>query len=132
HLTLVFLGNVTADVRNCLSAAAALLHVPRFTLALDQLCYWAKPRIVWLGASRVPDALQALVDGLNGALTKCGLTPEPRGYQPHITLLRKADRSKGEFVIQPFEWKADRFCLVESSNATNGVVYRILNSWNLD
>lgn len=132
HLTLVFLGNIIADTRNCLSAAAAGLHVPRFTLTLDQSGYWPKPRILWLGASHVPDALVALVDGLNAALTKCGLTPESRGYQPHITLLRKAERPQGELLVKPLEWKAESFCLVESSNETDGVVYRILNSWNLD
>ena len=131
HLTLVFLGNITADARNCLSAAAEL-RAPRFTLTLDQIGYWLKPRVLWLGVSDIPDALVALVDGLNAALTKCGLTPEQRSYQPHVTLLRKAGRPKREFLVQPFEWKAESFCLVESSNEPDGVVYRILDSWNLD
>ena len=132
HLTLVFLGNITADTRNCLSAAAAELHVPHFTLTLDQTGYWPKPRTVWLGVNHIPDALLALVAGLNAALTKCGLTPERRSYQPHITLLRKVEQPQGKLLLQPLEWKAESFCLVESSSEPDGVVYRILNSWNLD
>ena len=132
HLTLVFLGNITADARNCLSATAAELRAPRFTLTLDQVGYWPQPRVLWLGVNHIPDALLTLVGGLNAVLAKCGLTPESRSYQPHITLRRKAERPQGELLVQPLEWKAESFCLVESSNETNGMVYRILNSWNLN
>lgn len=131
HLTLAFVGNVTADQRACLEAAATTVAAAPFTLTLDRLGFWPRPRIVWAGATETPEALRALVARLNAALVPCGYRPEQRPYQAHVTLTRKAQAPVGCRDIPPIVWPAAEFCLVESVSEEHGSVYRVLARWPL-
>lgn len=130
HITLNFLGMVDAAIRDCLERAADEIAVPPFELTLDRFGYWPRPKVMWLGCSKVPGPLQALVEGLNGAMRGCGLQPEGRPYHPHLTLLRKAQRAP---TAEPpsLTWQADDFVLAESVSTPGGVEYRVLRRWPL-
>jgi RNA 2',3'-cyclic 3'-phosphodiesterase len=131
HLTLAFVGTVTAEQRACMETAACAVEAVPFTLTLDRLGYWPRPRIVWAGASATPSALVDLVAHLNAGLSGCGYAPEQRPYQAHVTLSRKAQAAPRRRDTPPIVWPAEEFCLVESVSEEHGSVYRVLARWPL-
>lgn len=54
HLTLAFLGEVSADKQRALSAMAGRIRQPGFTLTLDDAGQWLRSRVVWLGTRQPP------------------------------------------------------------------------------
>lgn len=134
HLTLAFLGATPGERLLCLQEALQALTVPSLTLKLDCLGYWPRPRILWLGTSRTPPALTALVADLEQRLKDCGFSLERRPFRPHITLAR---RFSGPVpVVQPphefLSWHIDKVTLVESLNKADGVHYQVLGHWPVD
>lgn len=130
HITLNFLGMVEANTRDCLEQAAGEIVIPPFALTLDSFGYWSRPRVVWLGCSETPGPLSELVTELNRVVEQCGLEPEQRPYQPHLTLLRKA-RQAPKQAAPELSWQAREFVLVESASTPGGVEYRVLRRWPL-
>jgi 2'-5' RNA ligase len=131
HVTLAFLGTVAGPARGCLERAAAAIRLPAFTLRLDRCGCWRRPRVVWLGAEPAPAALLALVRALAAGMVDCGLEPERRPYQVHLTVARKARHALRQGAIEPIEWRVDKFCLVQSLTLPEGAGYRVLHSWPL-
>jgi len=131
HITLAFVGGVSAEQRACMEAAAATIVAPTFTVNFDRLGFWPRPRILWAGASVMPPELTDLVAALNSALTPCGYQPETRPFQAHVTLARKAQRPPEIVTIPPIVWPVDAFCLVESVTGERGSEYRVIGRWPL-
>ena len=131
HLTLAFIGNVTPDQRACMEAAAATLQGQAFTVTLDCVGFWPKPRVLWAGAGGVPAALEDLVADLSRTLANCGYRPEIRPFQAHVTLARKVSRPPRRCAIAPIHWAVADFCLVESVTGEQGSDYRVLARWPL-
>jgi RNA 2',3'-cyclic 3'-phosphodiesterase len=132
HITLAFPGSVTARVQACLEEAAGRITGASFALAIDRLGYWPGPRILWAGPSEIPPALSSLAASLREVLAACGLTPENRPYQAHITLARKASRALTVTQVSPIPWSIRQFCLVESVSESSGTRYRVLRAWPLE
>ncbi|MDH3560041.1 MAG: RNA 2',3'-cyclic phosphodiesterase [Gammaproteobacteria bacterium] len=132
HITLAFPGSVTAGVRQCLEAAAAGIQARPFELAIDRVGHWPRPRILWAGSSHTPAEVWSLVKALRMALQMCGLQPESRPWQAHVTLARKAGRALPVTEIDPIHWSISDFCLVESVTDPSGPVYRIIRRWPLE
>ncbi len=131
HCTLVFLGAVEAAQRLCLEDAASLVRAEPFTLTLDRLGYFRRPQAAWLGCTTTPVALQALVSGLRYGAVTCGLTPELRAYEVHLTVARKLRRDPGRLPLMPIVWPVQQFALMESVSEPDGVHYRPLRFWGL-
>lgn len=131
HITLAFLGSVTAETRQCLERMADGVRAAPFELALDRLGYWARPRVIWLGAALLPPALLDLVAVLNRGILACGLTPEARPYQAHMTLMRKAAHGPAEQPVTPLAWPVGEFVLATSDTRPEGVRYHVLRRWPL-
>ena len=132
HLTLAFPGNVTARVQSCLEEAADSITGAPFALAIDRLGYWSGPRIIWAAPAQTPPGLWSLAAALREVLATCGLEPEKRPYQAHITLARKASKALTVTRIAPIPWSIRQFCLVESVSEPAGVRYRVLRFWPLE
>jgi 2'-5' RNA ligase len=132
HITLAFPGNVTAGVQSCLETAAGRLVGTPFELAIDRLGYWPGPRIIWAAPSYTPPELWSLATELREVLASCGLKPEDRPYQAHITLVRKASRALPVTRIASIPWSISEFCLVESVSEPAGVRYLVLRAWPLE
>jgi 2'-5' RNA ligase len=132
HLTLAFPGNVTARVQTCLEEAAGRLTGAPFELSIDRLGYWSGPRILWAAPAQTPRELWSLAAALREILAACGLQPENRPYQAHITLARKASQALSVTRTAPIHWSIRQFCLVESVSETTGVRYRVLRIWPLE
>lgn len=130
HITLSFLGRVDDVSQECVELGAGEIAVPTFELTLDRFGYWPKPRVMWLGCTETPEPLLQLAGALNQVMIQCGLKPEERPYHPHLTLLRKAQRSPT--VTAPVvQWTVDSFVLCESVSTPTGVEYRVLRRWPL-
>ena len=78
HLTLVFLGNVDAQTRRLLEQGAALIENPAFSLRLEQLGFWKKPRIACFLPGDCPEALASLVRRLARLSRDCGVELDER------------------------------------------------------
>ncbi|MDY6993095.1 MAG: RNA 2',3'-cyclic phosphodiesterase [Pseudomonadota bacterium] len=132
HLTLVFIGSVDLQRRQCLETVASAIQAQRFTLVFDQLGYWRKPQIFWLGATHIPSALSTLVNQLTTELQVCGYQPESRPYKTHITLMRQVSSLPQPLArILPLSWSVETFCLLRSLTLNQGVHYQLINQWPL-
>jgi RNA 2',3'-cyclic 3'-phosphodiesterase len=131
HLTLAFLGMV--DEERCEQAclAASALEGRGFTLEIDTLGYWRRPRILWCAPSHVPQALNLLVEQLWFGLVGCGFEAEQRPYRPHVTLLRKATAVGRRKLAEPITWTAAHFELMWSRSVANRLHYETLQRWRL-
>ena len=132
HLTLAFPGVVTRPVQECLETGAGRIVAQPFELLVDRAGYWPGPRIMWIGPTRIPAGLWALVTAVRQVLAECGLDPESRPYQPHITLARKANPGVVADEFEPISWSIRRFSLVESVTDPAGAKYLPLRCWELE
>lgn len=132
HLTLAFLGALDEAGQHCVIQAANQVHGEAFDLSLDQTGHFPRPQVVWLGASQMPPALQALYTKLVSQLTQqCGYAPEARSFVPHITLWRKVKRVSLPPLPESITWPVSRFVLARSRTLPTGAEYSILQSWPL-
>lgn len=132
HITLAFLGEVDLSTKQCMQQIAEKVQGNRFSLSLDKLGYWPKPRIFWIGVSQIPEALQDLVNHLNASLVNCGYRPDTRPFQVHLTLMRKAVCIKKLPMITPIVWTVEDFCLVRSILEPSGARYEVIARWALN
>lgn len=88
HLTLAFLGEVSADKQRALSAMAGRIRQPGFTLTLDDAGQWLRSRVVWLGTRQPPRGVLQLANMLRAQAARSGCYQSPQPFHPHITLLR--------------------------------------------
>ena len=132
HITLAFLGDVDMPTKQCMQQVAGTVQGGHFSLSLDKLGYWPKPRILWLGASQTPDNLRDLVTNLNTNLSGCGYRPDTRPFQINLTLMRKANRIETLPSITPICWSVNDFCLVHSIFDSSGSRYEVVARWALN
>lgn len=129
HLTLAFIGAVSAQDIAALKAAAGRVAGAGFELRLDRLGYWARGGIVHALPSAVPAGLRQLAGDLAEALAAEGFPAKAsgdRGQAPHVTLLRNAPAPRQAQQIEPVTWRAAEFVLVESQLSPAGSDYRVL------
>lgn len=122
HITLQYLGQANEDQLDCVKAAASRVDTASFSLEIDSIHYWRRPRVLWAGLAGVPDELHRLVRQLREQLTSCGFPPEERSYRPHITLARKVRTANNIQLPDTFSWIPGEFVLVVSH--TDGRVPR--------
>jgi 2'-5' RNA ligase len=132
HITLAYAGPVSPDTFQCLVNAAAAIQSPPFALAIDRVGHWPRPRILWAGPQHTPPEAWSLVRQLRQGLAQCGIEPETRPYQAHITIARKITRAQPLSEMEPIQWSISQFSLVESVTDPAGVRYQILRTWELE
>jgi len=131
HLTLHFLGNVSAQMYDCVEKAAEQVTLNPFELRLDTFGAFAGARVFWSGMTGIPGELTQLQKTLGQLLVSCGYTPERRPFSPHVTLMRKVKCTETLQGHEPVRWQVDRFALVESVSVEGGVEYRPLRFYEL-
>lgn len=132
HLTLAFLGAVEPRQRCCVEAVASGISLPAFTLKLDHVGHWPRPRVFWSAPSALPEPLLHLVGQLRTGLAGCRIVPDRRPYRAHLTLARKVSTRVEKRAHEPLAWPVEEFHLVESRTLPAGAVYRIIASWPLE
>jgi len=131
HLTLAFIGTQGGEVQECLEQQAGMISVPPFTMNFDELGFFAKPQVVWLGDKHPPEPLLQLAQSLKQAQLQCGLEPESRPFQTHLTLQRKVRHPSEPFRPDPITWPVNEFVLVASETLPEGARYRIIRRFSL-
>lgn len=131
HITLLFLGDVTATITECLSLSLQQTVVAPFQLRLDRLGYFSKTRIFWVGPNEVPTELETLFKGLRNCAQRCGISKLSKRYTPHVSLLRKCEVPASNPDFQPIDWQVDEFHLVESRMDRDGARYYAVESFPL-
>jgi len=90
HVTLRFIGEAPRYMAEEIDHALASLKAPGFTLSLAGVGTFAKSgrsQSLWIGVER-NEQLDRLQSKIETALQRCGLEPERRRFQPHLTLAR--------------------------------------------
>jgi 2'-5' RNA ligase len=131
HLTVLFLGQTTHGVRQCIESAAAAVRCPPFVLKLTRTGYFPRSRVLWAGMAEVPEELAALHEALKAGARSCGCAIETRAYSPHITLLRNATGPLPSADRLEVIWEVREFALVASRSTAEGTCYETLKSWPL-
>ena len=131
HITLVFLGSVNTESQACVTRIAEGIRGTPFTMQIDRVSYWRRPRILWCGPTVTPAPLQRLVQELQIGLKGCGFRPENRPYVPHVTLARKARPAETQVLPEPLTWQVSDFALVASHSGPVPPRYRVLRKWPL-
>jgi RNA 2',3'-cyclic 3'-phosphodiesterase len=129
HLTIAFLGELTAAG---LEVARAVPPIPLggpFELTLDTIGIWPESKTLWLGPAAMPPELGELQARLWGALVERGFRADDRVYRPHVTLARRA--RPVEAAVEPVRFAVRDLALVESFPDGRNVHYEVLERWSL-
>lgn len=132
HMTLHFLGNVSANDMQCVNQLASKITARAFSLELNRYGCFAEARIFWMGAYELPDALFYLHKELAKEIARCSLQVDARPYAPHITLMRNAPPVASTDNTESIFWKIEQFALVESLSTPQGVSYIPLKFYDLN
>ena len=114
HLTLHFLGQVEEVRLRALLALGRGLPLPAFSLDIERIGYWARPRVLWAGPARTPLPLTRLHAQLGRGLQALGFELDPRPFRPHVTLARKVRRPPAETAPPSLRWEVREWALLES------------------
>lgn len=131
HLTLAFVGDIDGARLAELLAPAAVMNVARFTLTLDCWGCWPRNGIAWVAPSRVPVPLRELAAGMEAWLRDAGFEMDDRPFNPHVTLVRKAQCAPLPGAAPSMEWRVEDFVLVRSTLVPEGSRYEIIGRWPL-
>jgi 2'-5' RNA ligase len=134
HITLRFIGEAPRYVAEEIDHALAALTSPGFTLTLAGIGTFGKTgrsQSLWLGVERC-ETLDRLQGKVETALQRCGLEPERRRFQPHVTLARLDNASEakiGGFLQANNLFRSDpvevrHFTLFSSLLGKDHAVYR--------
>jgi 2'-5' RNA ligase len=132
HMTLLFLGNTPVEREQSLRRYCQALEAESFSLIINRVGIWKRPRIAWAAPSSTPVALTELSDRLTTLAEYLGHETEKRTWRPHVTLLRKASGQISQHEIKPMHWEVDRFALIESKTRSEGVQYRVVEQYDLN
>lgn len=130
HMTLHFLG-ATAEARvQGLVELGARVAVGGFSLVLDEIGHWPRPKVLWAAPSSPPGELLALHTQLGEGLKGLGFAPERRPYRPHVTLARKVRKMSETQALSPLNWPVRELALVETRPG-DAPHYRPVARWAL-
>lgn len=90
HLTLRFIGETPGYLAEEIDHALLAIRARGFSLTFKGLGTFArggKATPLWVGVEKNPE-LEHLRGKIETALQRCGLEPERRRFQPHVTLAR--------------------------------------------
>lgn len=130
HVTLLYMGQLDADVLTEITHQANEIRSPAFSLKFDSLEYWRKPRTICLTSSEQPQSLLDLVEKLVKIVERYPVHLHNRPYRAHVTLMRKAKQAYPA-CPEVIPWLANDYVLVESISTPNGIVYEVVARWSL-
>ena len=133
HATLIFLGQQPEEILPDIQSSASFINGQSFSLVLQIIQVWRRPRVMCLCPEQVPDELMSLHYQLRKALADVDIETEYRKYRPHVTLARKVNHPvKPDRLASGLKWRVKGFSLIESVSLAKGVRYDELSSWHFD
>ncbi len=132
HMTLAFFGPLSSTEQQWLEKNITAMNRAKFTVILDTLVYWKKPRILCITGAAEDPALQSLAQQSKLLANTFNEHANEHTFRAHITLARKAKSlPDSQELFTPLIIHADTVQLFESKSTDTGVEYRILHSWPL-
>ncbi len=132
HLTLAFLGDISAEKQKALCQLAGRIQQSAFSLTLDDAGLWARSKVLWLGPRHASLGLIQLANMLRAQAARNGCYQSPQPFHPHVTLYRNVTQN---VAIPPptFRWqyKVHEFVLYESMFKQGRTRYQPLDRWPL-
>ncbi len=124
HLTLAFIGMWPENV------AALLPHVQQpFDVTLSGIGVFPKADVLWAGVMS-SGHLDDLARSVRTSLAEAGIPFDPKGFNPHITLVRKPRMPKDAvlsgFRVPPAQMIVRDVCLYRSERGENGMEYTVI------
>jgi len=139
HLTVRFIGSIELSVAEAIASRVADRLLAGFELKAGGVGTFKRGRlvrVVWLQVDAGADAARVLAAQVEEECVRAGLTPEPRPFQPHLTLARARPRDGA--VLPPLPnppelppWRATELILYQSRLGRAGSVYEPLRSIRL-
>ncbi|MEH6636564.1 MAG: RNA 2',3'-cyclic phosphodiesterase [Halioglobus sp.] len=136
HITLGFIGEMAEaglerlyeNVDQWLGSEA----LPAFDLTLDELGYWQRQGILWLGPGHSPVELLVLARKMRSLAARIGSKRNNKRFQAHVSLFRGCKLAPAQPLVPPaFSLSFDYFSLFESRQTRSGVSYHELRRWEL-
>ncbi len=102
HVTMRFLGDVRLeDVEKIYEAMKKALFAP-FGVKIQGIGAFPDvryPRVVWAGITHGANDLRSISSQLEPHLTALGFAPDPKGFSPHLTIVRvRGGKNKAELA----------------------------------
>jgi 2'-5' RNA ligase len=102
HITLRFLGNVTARTIDEIFEGMKRVQFLPFDVKICGVGVFPDvryPRVVWAGITEGADKLRAIFGQLEPHLRSLRFAPDPKGFSPHLTIARvRSGRNKAELA----------------------------------
>lgn len=138
HITLAFIGAVMPEqwVHLYRGLTKKTVAVPA-TVPVDRFGFFEKASVLWLGidpCSTAYEQLQQAHQDVWALLQGLGLFPDNRNYQPHISLLRQANKDVLNHVgpLSSFNWQTHSLRLIVSLANTQRSEYYQAATFPLD
>ena len=144
HLTIKFIGEVSADAVDKLSSAAesAVKRIAPFDIVVGGAGRFPKkgpPRVVWIGIDDPSGKLHELQNRLDEECAVRRFPKERRAFQPHLTLarLRKLQHARTlaaaheEMGFEAADVKVSALFMMKSELSSKGSQYTILSTHSL-
>jgi RNA 2',3'-cyclic 3'-phosphodiesterase len=141
HLTIKFIGEVSADAVKKLSSAAAraVNRISPFDIVVGGAGAFPKkgpPRIIWIGIDDPSGELHELHKRLDEECSVRGFQKERRAFQPHLTIarLRKPHQARTlasaheELGFEPADVNVSELLMMRSELSSKGSKYTIVSS----
>jgi 2'-5' RNA ligase len=144
HLTLRFLGDVSDEKVESITAHLAAVRVEPFVLPIEDVGAFppkAPPRVLWIGVGRGHPRLHQLRQRVDDALLAPGLLDlDVRAFHPHVTLARCGTAAGAKpvakwllahegFAAPPF--RVDAFGLYASQLEPDGARHTLVRQFAL-
>jgi RNA 2',3'-cyclic 3'-phosphodiesterase len=142
HVTLRFLGDVSVDMIDSLTARLTTVQVAPFILPLEGVGTFPPnrpPRVLWIGVGSGHPRLFQLRQRLDDALLAAGLQLDVRTFHPHVTLARCTENAApavGHWMhvhrnVTPPPFRVEAFDLYASELRPEGAVHTLRQSFPL-
>ena len=141
HITLRFLGNITPPTVEKIFEEMKKVQFTPFDVKISGIGAFPNvsyPRVIWAGMTEGADQLRNIFNQLEPRLQSLGFTPDPKGFSPHLTIVRvKSGRNKAElakFIIENANYefgtvKAECLRLKKSDLTPKGPIYSTLKEF---
>ena len=91
HMTIRFLGDITLKIAENIFEEMKKVQFKPFIVKIFGIGVFPSlsyPRVVWSGITEGATQLQNIFNQLEPNLQKLGFTPDPKGFNPHLTIAR--------------------------------------------
>jgi|SRR5262245_57731479 len=146
HITVKFLGEISAEQKDAIENSLRTINSSPFKIAIGGLGFFPNarsPRVFWAGIE-ADNALPTLAYAIDEALKSLGFEKEKQAYKPHLTLARLNPETKRTILAAATKrllertqpdfgtMTANEFFLYESKLSPRGATYTKLTRFGLE